>query len=312
MTAEAHITFAELAESKEFEEFFHIVSALTGIKLALLDPVQPTWDRAKLLHERSSENLLCQLIQRNVDGRAACEQCDLEHALSVSCVKKGFSYGCHAGLTDIVVPICIDGRHIATMSGGQVLTEPPSEEGFEHFLKQNQQYGLDRDTVRKLYFQCPWLPEDKLQQVLNLLSFFCNYFVEIGERLKKVANDTKHASVYRAIDYMEEKFHESLTLGEVARRAFLSPAYFSHVFRETTSTCFAHYLQQIRIREAKRLLRQTDRTVTSVAFDSGFNNLSHFNRVFRKLEGISPTQYRNARKAEATPPFPNASFARNG
>jgi AraC-like DNA-binding protein len=191
------------------------------------------------------------------------------------------------------------------MSAGQVLTEPPSHEGFEEFLELNQDRDLDRETVRKLYFECPWLPEERLQQVLNLLSFFANYFVEIGERLKKVTYSTRRASVNRAIDYMEENFRESLTLGEVAKSAFLSPAYFSHVFREATSTCFAHYLQQIRVREAKRLLRKTDRTVTAIAFDSGFNNLSHFNRVFRKLEGVSPTQYRSQRKEEARPSFPN-------
>ncbi|MGW8180010.1 MAG: PocR ligand-binding domain-containing protein [bacterium] len=307
MSGKVQVTFSDLAESKEFMEFFNIVSALTGINIALVDPEQPTWDKVKLLHQRSSENRLCQFVQTKVEGRKACERCDLEHVLDASCLKKGFFYRCHAGLTDLVVPICIDGRHIATMSAGQVLTEPPSEKGFKRFLEQNQKYDLDRDTAREFYFQCPWLPEERLQQVLNLLSFFANYFVEIGEKLKKVALDTKRSSVYRAIDYMEENFRESLTLGEVARNAFLSPAYFSHVFRQSTSTCFAHYLQQIRIREAKRLLRQTDRTVTEIAFDSGFNNLSHFNRVFRKLENSSPTQYRNQRRDEAMPPLTNAS-----
>ena len=305
MREEAHITFSDLAESKEFEEFFHIVSALTGIKLALLDPVEPTWERAKLLHERSSENPLCQFIQETSDGRMACEQCDVKHALAVSSMKQGFHYVCHTGLTDTVVPICIDGRHIATMNGGQVLTAPPSEEGFEVFLEQNQDHSLDKEKVRQLYFECPWLPEERLQQVLNVLSFFSNYFVEIEEKLKRVTHDAGRASVDRAIDYMEENFRESLTLSEVARIAFLSPAYFSHVFREATSKCFTHYLQQIRIREAKRLLRQTDRSVTEIALDSGFNNLSHFNRVFRKLEGRSPTQYRNERRAESIPGFPN-------
>ena len=296
MTAAAHITFSDLADSREFEEFFRIVSSLTGIHITLIDPAQPSWNKAKILHQRSSENLLCQFVQTRLEGRKACEKCDRAHVLLASNLRQGFFYGCHTGLTDIVVPVYIDGRHIATMNGGQVLTAPPSEEGFERFLKQNEKFRFDRKSVRKLYFQCPWLPEEKLQQVVRLLFFFANYFCEIGEKLKKVTYDTRRASVYRAIDYMEENFRDPLTLSDAARSAFLSPAYFSHVFRETTSTCFAHFLQQIRIREAKRLLRQTDRSVTEIAYDSGFNNLSHFNRVFRRLAGVNPTRYRSENK----------------
>lgn len=304
MDAEAQITFSDLAESEEFEEFFTIVSSLTGIIIALVDPANPTWEGAKLLHERSSENLLCQAIKSNPEGRAACEECDRMHALLASQQRCGVYYRCHAGLVDMVVPIYIDGRHIATMNGGQLLTEPPSEEGFDRFLQENPKLCSQREEVRRFYFRCPWLPEEKLQQVLSLLAFFATYFCEIGERLKRAHFDTRRANVVRAIDYIEENFREELHLADVARQAYLSPAYFSHVFRETTSTCFARYLQRRRIREAKKLLRQTDRSVTEIAFESGFNNLSHFNRVFRRLVGASPSQYRVDGRDPSEPAIP--------
>jgi AraC-like DNA-binding protein len=310
MTAEPCITFSDLAESKEFEELFHIVCSLTGIRIALVDPSEPTWDKAKLIHPRSLENPLCQLIQTQLEGRDRCEKCDGVHVSTASQLQHGFFYRCHAGLTDLVVPIYIDGKHIATMNGGQVLTEPPSEEQFEQFLEQNRKFDFSKGSLRRLYFECPWLPEEKLDQLLRLLSFFANYFCEIGEKLKKISYDAKRASIFRAIDYMEKHFQDPLSLTEVARSAFLSPSYFSHLFRKTTSTSFAHYLQQIRVREAKKLLRQTERNVTEIAFDSGFNNLSHFNRVFRKLVGANPTEYRSHFREEALPSLQSAALAR--
>ena len=88
-------------------------------------------------------------------------------------------------------------------------------------------------------------------------------------------------------------FRDAITQAEVAQAVGLSPAAFSRMFRRITGGTFTQYLQRLRVSEACRLLIETDRSVTSIAYASGFQNLSHFNRVFREKIGQAPMEYRS-------------------
>jgi AraC-like DNA-binding protein len=74
----------------------------------------------------------------------------------------------------------------------------------------------------------------------------------------------------------------------------MSVFYFCKVFRKATGLTFTEYLTQVRVTKAKNLLQNPHTRIAEVAFESGFQSITHFNRSFRKLEGRSPKQYRAA------------------
>ncbi|MFB3902443.1 MAG: PocR ligand-binding domain-containing protein [Acidobacteriota bacterium] len=281
--------FEDLANSTVFQDFCAIVSALTGVRICLVNASNPK--QCKFPVSPPQDNPLCAAIQATAEGKRACDACDLRHLEQASKRETGFAYECHAGLVDLVVPVFVEGVHMATINGGQVLSHPPSDEGFQALLRRLDALGLDPEALRPLYFQTLFLTPEKLDQTLKLLSFFSNYFCEVGSRLNAAAPGER-VEIDRAKEYIRVHFREPLRLGDVARRAYLSPAYFSHVFRQTTTACFSEYLQQVRIAESAKLLRTTEHSITEIACSVGFNNISHFNRVFRKLVGCSPSQYR--------------------
>ena len=94
-------------------------------------------------------------------------------------------------------------------------------------------------------------------------------------------------------------FREEIDFHMVAAESCLSESYFSRLFKKVEGVTFSQYLQRIRIGEAKKLLRKTDWSVTTIAFDVGFVNLSHFNRIFQKIEHCTPKTYR--KKHQKTP-----------
>lgn len=96
----------------------------------------------------------------------------------------------------------------------------------------------------------------------------------------------------RALAMISHRYRDSLTQAELAHAVGLSPAAFSRMFRRITGGTFTRYLQRLRVSEACRLLIDTTEPVTSIGYASGFQNLSHFNRVFRELVGITPRAYR--------------------
>ncbi len=96
----------------------------------------------------------------------------------------------------------------------------------------------------------------------------------------------------RAKAYVDENLAEDLKLADVARRAGVSRAQLQRVFSQALGMSYSAYLTAARMQKAKALLAGTDRPITDIAFEVGYNDSNYFSTAFRKHEGISPSQYR--------------------
>jgi two-component system response regulator YesN len=101
-----------------------------------------------------------------------------------------------------------------------------------------------------------------------------------------------HPSICRALVYIERHFSEEITLEDIAREAGLSRYHFCRLFRHETGSTFLEYLQSVRVRQAQALLADPYLRITEVAYTVGFGDLSHFDRTFRRMVGLSPREYR--------------------
>jgi AraC-like DNA-binding protein len=109
---------------------------------------------------------------------------------------------------------------------------------------------------------------------------------------KPQAEQQNRRLFHETVDYIERHYTEELHLDEMAGRAAMSPTYFSYIFKVLKGQTFVQYVNDLRIRRALDLLRLTDKSIYEICFETGFNNISHFNRVFRKITGTSPMKYR--------------------
>jgi YesN/AraC family two-component response regulator len=105
---------------------------------------------------------------------------------------------------------------------------------------------------------------------------------------------TVHPSIRRGLTFMQEHFADPITLADVARAACLSRFHFCRLFHHETGMPLHEYLHDLRVTQAKLLLRDHGLRISEVAFTVGFNDLSHFDRIFRRLVGRSPSQYRRS------------------
>jgi AraC-like DNA-binding protein len=111
--------------------------------------------------------------------------------------------------------------------------------------------------------------------------------------------------INRVCELISQRFREDVTQAEASRVAKMSGPSFSRFFRRATNRTFRGFLNEVRVGHASRLLLESDRSVAEICYDSGFGNLSNFNRQFLKLRKASPREYR--RKASK-----NLTELRNG
>lgn len=98
--------------------------------------------------------------------------------------------------------------------------------------------------------------------------------------------------VKNAAEYITQHFSEDISLAKVADTLHVNTSYLSTLFRQATGTTFKEYLNRIRIEEAARLLSNTDYPVMEIAIACGYKDQSYFTKVFKKLTGLTPRQYR--------------------
>ncbi|MCW3068509.1 MAG: Transcriptional regulator [Solirubrobacterales bacterium] len=106
------------------------------------------------------------------------------------------------------------------------------------------------------------------------------------------AIEDRNRRMLRARDMMDREFAQPLDVPALARVAHISPAHFSRQFRATFAETPHRYLQRRRVERAMELLRETDRPVTEICLDVGFNSPGTFTRTFRAIVGEPPSAYR--------------------
>lgn len=92
--------------------------------------------------------------------------------------------------------------------------------------------------------------------------------------------------------YLDENYQSPISLDQLATRAHISKGYICRTFKKQIGLSVIEYLTERRIQAAMQLLQNTDDKILTVALDAGFGDLSHFNRIFKKLTGLSPSAHR--------------------
>src|ERR1700740_2398002 len=104
---------------------------------------------------------------------------------------------------------------------------------------------------------------------------------------------TESPAIARARAYITKHQSDEISLGEVAHAVNMSACYFCKTFKKATGMTFTDYLARVRIEKVKNLLLNPHKRVSEAAYEAGFQSLSQFNRVFRRIAGESPTAHRD-------------------
>src|SRR5439155_6958804 len=125
--------------------------------------------------------------------------------------------------------------------------------------------------------------------------FQCSMMLPMRQERAQPTRQLSHAEpveIWKARNFIEQHSDEELLLTKVAKAVNISANYLSEKFKKVTGVNFVDYVARVRFEKARDLLKDVDLRISEIAFAVGFQSLSQFNRVFKKLLGKSPTEFR--------------------
>lgn len=130
-----------------------------------------------------------------------------------------------------------------------------------------------------------------LLEILNVLAKGEDLKLLASEGYRPEYQDFREDRLNKVINYLNYRYREDISLKEVAEVASLHPTAFCRFFKEKTSRTFMEFVNEMRIGYACKLLISSHMPISQICYESGFNNLSNFNRQFRNFTKYSPTEY---------------------
>jgi AraC-like DNA-binding protein/ligand-binding sensor protein len=277
-----------LTNSKIFQEYERAFSETTGLPVALR-PVE-TWQLP--LHGKRHEGPWCALMAARSRSCANCLQ--VQDQLSRQATLEPCTITCPAGLSETMVPVRIGERLVGYLQTGQVFRKAPTESQFERTVRLMDERGVDaaREEMRKAYFATNTIPARKHESVVKLLTIFAQHLAIVSNQILVRQENAEPPVITKAKKFIQEHQTEDISLSQVAKAVNTSSFYFCKMFRKITGINFTDYLSRLRIERAKNLLLNPNLRISEIAFEVGFQSLTHFNRVFKRVLGQSPTDYR--------------------
>lgn len=282
-----------LEKSQLYQGYRRAFTAATGLPLAL----RPLVTRRLPLHGKPAENPFCAMTAEHGKTCAACLQ--LQERLAKSSVQGACTMACGYGLTETAVPIRLGSQTIGFLQTGQVLLNRPTVARFKKAAEEARRMGgdLDTDRAREAFFSSPVLTRQKLDAVASLLGFFAEHLAIQSNQIAVQKASAEPPVITRAKRFIEDHHREDLSLSQVAASVHTSPFYFCKLFKRHTGVSFTEYVSRVRTEKAKRLLLNPNLRVSEIAYEVGFQSLTHFNRVFKRILHESPTEYRERLQA---------------
>lgn len=228
---------------------------------------------------------------------------ELVHAVqgTLGITVDGVEYRLEAGQTAVIFPYLTHSYEKAPDAKSVVILFDPAATAFDATLLEKKPVccRVEDSRIYPLMDRAvTMIRRGKRKTAMGYLNAVLGELLELLE-LEDRDGPAGDAAV-QLLSYCEEHFSEDITVEKLAEALFISSSYVSKLFSQKLKTGFRSYINDLRVRKAQTLLRETDQKILQIMEACGFQNQSSFNRVFRGITGLSPRQYRQAHRPDQT------------
>ena len=265
-------------------QLLHSFFMLTHMRTVVFDA-----EFVKIAEVPEEDSTFCQLIRKDARANRLCMESD-QQACS-RCRQTGtlYTYTCHAGLTESAVPIRYENIIIGYLMFGQVLQHTDKEGLWQDIERRCADITVDIQALRQAFAQLQPLTGDMMAAATQILEA-CACYLWL-ERTMSLQTDTLPV---RISEYLSSHLDGDLSAQSLCAQFGIGRTKLYQVSKEFFGAGIAQAVQNLRIREAKRLLETTGASLSEITTKVGYTDYNYFIKVFRKETGITPIKYRNS------------------
>jgi AraC-like DNA-binding protein len=293
--------------SERFEkmgQFLDYISGTYNISICFKDfsgfiPIDKHLDHI-LQPYRAHTNPFCMYIKADQKQYFGC--LGMMRPMALRCAEGKSFYGvCHAGVGEYVVPIKTDELVLGAITAGYFACRP---ELSRYLIRRRSRASakIDYDTACDLFDRYIVPARVDLKQMLTFLEIIAEYLSTTYLHLRDIHSSEKFPSrrinshedtvIAHALEYIRRNYASPVMVKDVAAYCYCSESYINHSFKKRVSMNVNTYINKVRIEHAKDRLLNSKDTMTSIAMDSGFSDPNYFSRVFTRLVGNTPSEFR--------------------
>lgn len=285
--------YNELLSTDLFSIYRSAFERVTGQTLALLHPDITSTPEAEA---DRCKNAFCSLMLES----KVCEERCIDHAFDISkrIDQQALTTSCEANISSTLIPINSTIGTVAYLRSGQVRTnDKPIDAAFFQQVTDQLPHQVAKDLL-SLYDNAKVYQKDDYHSQLTLLGAFALQLAELSNNLLQRKMSQSGGLVESTKRFIHEKLSEKISLDTLAQHVNVTNSYLCKQFKKATGLTVVEYINRHRVELAKELLTSKNIRIIEIAYETGFQSLSQFNRSFHRYTGQSPTEFKNKSLSE--------------
>lgn len=229
----------------------------------------------------------CSILLGDQEAAKECRKADYQAFLRCRETHSAYSYICHAGLTETVVPIQHGNITIGYLMFGQVLL--PSDAGayWEEVQARCAKYDIDMGELCSAYREKEQITHEQVGAASKLLEACASYIW-----LKRHISQKEDGLLFKIDAYITDNLDKDLSAGTLCKKFGISRSTLYRVTKKYYASGIYGLIRQLRVNRAKELLQNTDLSVNEVALRSGYTDYNYFIKVFKSMTDFTPVRYK--------------------
>lgn len=271
-------------DREELKQLLQDFYTVTGIRIVVYDDSFQKLEEYPDIH-----STYCGILRKDDNARVACKNCDLTGLNTCKKYKKMYIYQCHAGLVEVVVPVMNGDMIIGYLMLGQIILEDDKS----HWEKWNElyrcvnKYQVDFDKLQDSYEKKERLSQQKLHAAAKIMETCASHLY-----LTRIMAVSEKDLLERIEEYINENIKEKLSPDDICEEFSIHRTKLYELFNHGFGEGVAQHVCRLRIRKAEELLQKTELKISDISEAIGFSDYNYFTKIFKKIKGKTPRDYR--------------------
>ena len=255
---------------------------LTGIAIAIIDA-----EFNMIVRCPKQINCFCASIQSNLQGYERCTKNDYTLLSKCKETLSAQTHQCHAGLTDIAVPIISDSVILGYIIMGQVCSNTFPVLPFDEIYPKIADLELDYSQIKNAYANLHFFDKNQIQSAATIVNILTKHIW-----LDRLIQQDKNLLITLITEFISSNLNSDLSVSALCSKFNVSKNLLYSQFQKNFHTTVNEYIINLRIKYAAELLQDTSLPVYQICEKVGIDNYQYFCRIFKKRIGIPPAQFR--------------------